>query len=682
MLTLAFALGCVAHHGGQAIGSIGFRFEEKRGPLDFLTHPSRRALRNAMSQGQPSWQSFVVPGLVEPAWLNGDVLDEDAWRLEIFYANLGFFDARFLGWEVIPKGHRKDFQKVRVVGRVSEGEPSRVRRVRFEGLDELRPQLRKKVVGTFKDANADIAEGSIFDGEAWRDGLATIEKLLGERSYAHARVEGDAAVYPSEHAVDLTITVTTGPRCTFGPVTITGLKKVKRDVIEDQVAFDEGEPFNTNALARTRARLYALRVFGVVDVVPDRSDPTASVVPVTVTVTEARPRELRAGPLFQIEPGKALLAAHAQWRDDNVINRLWRMEQETELGVGTLLPDVSPSSLGKEQVTITPVPIVDVHGKVEIPHLLGPSWSLLNEGQVQLGLETGYQYFSTSFSPSLAWHGVEDFVFSGGYRIQYTDYFNRTINLRDIEDSPLGLDLKDPYLLSVLEQRLLYDGRDDPLAATRGSYWAFALGEAGGPFGGDFQFFRVVGEGRLYLSVPELRTWDPGLTFAGRLGWGVIVPYGTGPEASVPYAERLYLGGANSVRGWGPDRLGPYVCDDGAEGFGVSRDATTCTRELDKQFPAGGNLSLMGSLEVRKTLPLGFSFALFSDVGQVWDTVEDFNPRQIQVSLGGGLRYGTLIGPIRADLAWRAYSPPYFHDPNYFIAHDQVTAYLALGEAF
>jgi translocation and assembly module TamA len=425
-----------------------------------------------------------------------------------------------------------------------------------------------------------------------------------------------------------------------------------------------------------------LRVFGVVDVVPDLSDSASPVVPVTITLTEARARELRAGPLFQIEPGKAILAAHAQWRDDNVIDRLWRMEQETEVGVGTLLPEVSPTELRAEDVQIKPVPVVDVHGRVEIPQLLGPTWSLVNEGQVEVGFETGYRYFTTSFSPSLAYNGIEHFVFSGGYRIQYTDYFDRTINLRDIEDSPLGLDLKDPYLLSLLEQRLLYDGRDSPLSATTGSYWSFALGEAGGPFGGDFQFFRVIGEGRTYRSLPDIGAWDPGLTFAGRLGWGVILPYGKGAEASVPYAERLYLGGANSVRGWGPDRLGPYVCDDGQEGFGVTRDSSTCARKFDLQVPAGGNLSLMGSLEVRKSLLFGVSLALFSDVGQVWDTPEDFDYRELQVSVGAGLRYATLIGPIRADLAWRAYAPPYFDDPNYFVAHPGLAVYLALGEAF
>ena len=67
---------------------------------------------------------------------------------------------------------------------------------------------------------------------------------------------------------------------------------------------------------------------------------------------------------------------------------------------------------------------------------------------------------------------------------------------------------------------------------------------------------------------------------------------------------------------------------------------------------------------------------------QVWDTPEDFDYRELQVSVGAGLRYATLIGPIRADLAWRAYAPPYFDDPNYFVAHPGLAVYLALGEAF
>ena len=294
MLPLLLAVGCVTHHSGQAISTLAFRFEDRREIWDVLTHPSQRALRNAMAHPQPAWQSLYVPGIVEPDWLNGEVLDEDAWRLEIFYANRGFFDARFLGWEVIPRGHRKDFQRVRVVGRVEEGEPSRVRSLTVQGVEALRRGLQRGIAGHFEGSDADLSVGDVFDGDAWSDALDGIRKLLGEKSYAHAQVHGDAAVYPVEHAVDLTVAINPGPPCKFGPVTITGLKRVKGSVVEDQVTFDEGEPYSATALARTRARLYALRVFGVVDVVPDLSDSASPVVPVTITLTEARARELRA----------------------------------------------------------------------------------------------------------------------------------------------------------------------------------------------------------------------------------------------------------------------------------------------------------------------------------------------------------------------------------------------------
>jgi outer membrane protein insertion porin family len=45
----------------------------------------------------------------------------------------------------------------------------------------------------------------------------------------------------------------------------------------------------------------------------------------------------------------------------------------------------------------------------------------------------------------------------------------------------------------------------------------------------------------------------------------------------------------------------------------------------------------------------GFGVVLFSDVGNVFRAVNDLQPGQIKGSVGLGVRYNTLIGPIRLD---------------------------------
>ncbi|MDP2315260.1 MAG: BamA/TamA family outer membrane protein [Pseudomonadota bacterium] len=661
-------LGCAARRSGDAVGGFGFEFEGGRGDTGLtavLTRPNPRALKNAMTHPAARWQAFYAPGFIEPSWLNRDLLDSDAFRIEVYYANQGYFDARFLGWEIRHKSPEgKLLQRVRVVGHVEEGKPSRLRGdIALTGIEKLGRPLQRRLRSV-----APFRKGDIFTLEAYQGALATLRATLFDRSYAHARLDGRVEAHPDEHAVDVTIDVVAGPACRFGAVTFEGLEKVPRDVVEKLVEVREGEPFSTEKLALTRSQLYALHVFGVVDIVPDLSDPASAVVPVRVQVKESKFRELRAGPVFEAETGKIALMAQANYRDENLAGRLWRMEQDTRAGVGVLVPsfsalkDVTPADIK---------PVVDVKGTVELPHLLGGDWAQLNEGRVEVGLEPAYTYFATSFAPSVVYAGFKKLRLSVGYRIRYYDYSD-FIDLSVIEDSPLGLDLTDPYLISMLEQKAVYDGRNDPTKTTRGWYLSGALTEAGTFDEGNFSFLRAIGEVRAYRNILSLgkAKWDPEVVLAGRIGGGVIFPYGQpgGAEPSAPYAERLYLGGSNTVRGWAANRLGPIVRTEDLVDFGGTLDKAS--------YPAGGELQIYGNAEIRKGLPLGLVGVAFVDAGRVWDKPASINFGGIQWSVGGGIRYGTPVGPIRLDVGVRLGDDPLFAE------EPRIAWHLSLAEAF
>jgi outer membrane translocation and assembly module TamA len=159
-------------------------------------------------------------------------------------------------------------------------------------------------------------------------------------------------------------------------------------------------------------------------------------------------------------------------------------------------------------------------------------------------------------------------------------------------------------------------------------------------------------------------SFNPRLVVAGRVGGGWIVPYGSGPEASVPYRERLYLGGANTVRGWGEKRLGPSVTYTDTE-----------TKETTEQ-PAGGLLSVYGNLELRKSLFGNFGLTLFTDVGRVWDSPSNFNFSGLQWSVGGGPRYKSAIGTVHVDVGVR------LGEDAIFASQPRVAWHFGLSEAF
>ena len=216
----------------------------------------------------------------------------------------------------------------------------------------------------------------------------------------------------------------------------------------------------------------------------------------------------------------------------------------------------------------------------------------------------------------------------------------------------------------MLNQHLILDDRDSAMSPTRGWYGSLAVSEAGGIVFGDYNFIRTQAELRSYRSVPSIARWNPKLVIAARVGGGIIAPYGTGAKASVPFAERLYLGGGTTVRGWGANRLGPSV---------TTTDVPTQTAIV---VPAGGLFDSFGNFELRKVVGLGISVATFTDVGRVWPSLADASLAGLQWSVGGGLRYATAIGPIRLDVGVRLGNPPEFADQPRWALH------FGLAEAF
>jgi len=97
-----------------------------------------------------------------------------------------------------------------------------------------------------------------------------------------------------------------------------------------------------------------------------------------------------------------------------------------------------------------------------------------------------------------------------------------------------------------------------------------------------------------------------------------------------PQAYRLRGGGAQSNRGFLPGQLGDSL--------------------------QGGIRSWEASLELRIPLSKDFSIVGFGDVGDVHGSLtgkSHFRFDHPNTSFGGGLRYRTIVGPLRLDVGYR-----------------------------
>jgi outer membrane protein assembly factor BamA len=246
------------------------------------------------------------------------------------------------------------------------------------------------------------------------------------------------------------------------------------------------------------------------------------------------------------------------------------------------------------------------------------------------------------------------------------------------------------------------DTRDSPLDAHRGTYTSFQSFLSGEAFGAQAQF------SRLDLSNSSYYQFDKGrFVLARNTRYGQERSFGRLEDELIPLPERLYSGGATSLRGFGENSAGP--------------------RDPETGFPIGGAGALTNSTELRlppPTLPwLGntVSVVLFHDMGNVFTNAGDAWASILRVrqperdncekpipvtdppttpsgphtstgiqgtcsfnyfshTPGLGLRYHTPVGPIRVDFSYNLNPPIY--PVTYDYAHPSVPPHVGEGNHF
>jgi outer membrane protein assembly factor BamA len=644
---------------------------------------SDAALQDAIEQRSASGLRVLAARLfsgVDLPRLDESLFPSDARRIETWYAHHGFFDARFLGWEVVRRPARGKLVPVELVGHVEQGLPSKVSAVRVEGWGAVDRVLRRSI-----ERKIGIDVGDLFSLEAYADGKAVVQAELVEHAFAYAHVEGAVLADATARTVEIRYVVEPGRVAKFGSVSIEGNTRTPTDLIEREVAIVPGKGFRTSAIDRTRADLFSTRAFSTVDVVPDLSDPTRGEVPVTIRVAEGKTRSLEMGPSVVIENDQQRLVLAVSLRDDNVLHRLVTWDQGIEVGAATLVNNLDTPL--DEQLVNTLSPVAELRESLALRRIGATDFGARIDGSIGVGAKPDYRYFAPTATPRVEFRGVRHAVLSLGYRLTYFDYclanvagqfcpdFVTSITDADDFDPPQGLDFKDPYFLSVLEPSVEVDRRNDPMSATRGWYFLARAGLAGGPLGGDNEFWKLDVDARLYRSIVSLWGWRPGLSLAFRGGAGVIEGFGRDPV--VGFGERFYLGGATTVRGWGSGRLGTALYTDRSGSY----------------IASGGLAQLYGSAEVRKTLPWSLSAAVFVDGGRAWEGWRAISLPGIMWTAGAGLRYRSPVGPIRFDVGFRLNNDPAEFSPGPCVrcgAKDEVyrdepawgAVHLAIGEAF
>ena len=172
---------------------------------------------------------------------------------------------------------------------------------------------------------------------------------------------------------------------------------------------------------------------------------------------------------------------------------------------------------------------------------------------------------------------------------------------------------------SQIYSGLTYDTRDSVFRTRKGERVDFQAFVAGGPLAGETDIYGFSLEGAKYFNFK----WDTILTINAEIG--NVTTWAGGDR--VPIFDRLYLGGANNLRGFRFRDVGPKD-DDGQPIGGLSLARAT----IEYTFPVID--------KVRG--------ALFYDVGMVGEGSYSYNG-DLNSDIGIGVRLELPIGPVRID---------------------------------
>ncbi len=624
------------------------------------------ALAEGLATHGPVRRSGVTGAVLKDRQrLDPDALVVDRRRIEAFYRERGYYGARVEDVEVRPAGRGL----VEVVFRISEGSPVRISRVDVKGLEAV-PEAARHL------GKLPVRPGEVFTEGAYDAARAALLAALQGNGWASAEVTQGALVLPEEGTAEVTYEVRPGTRYRFGPVFVAGTAAVSRDVIREQAAgaIRTGEWWDESKLAAAQARVFELGVFGGVRVTRGTPDPRRGTIPVVVAVREAPFRTMRFGPGLGVEATRWEARAMLGWEHRNFLGDLRRVSTDLRAGYAWV-----PTPWGSTKEG----PVALLTGEFQQPAAFARWLDASARVELEKGLLEAYDYYAERLKLGLPLRLAARWSIIPSWNLevyQLSKYDpDRPPGATPTDTGPtLENCVGSVCLLSYLEQRLAWDGRDDPLETRRGFYVSLAVQEG----------FHVGTYGYQYLRLlPELRAFHPlgpGTVLAFRARFGALVPLGE--TGAPPLVARFSAGGPMAMRGYYTQRLGVMVRQRGA------------------WVPVGGNGLADGSLELRFGLTRSLGGVLFVDAGAVSDA--NSSPTEYQTALdvtrlqyaaGVGLRYRTPFGPLRLDVGARLperfdvpfdewFPPvPYAYGENgALVVHREpiVAVHLALGEAF
>ncbi|MCB9367264.1 MAG: BamA/TamA family outer membrane protein [Calditrichaeota bacterium] len=565
---------------------------------------ARSDLLEVMATEKPTWLRRYLP-LGSRTIFYAEDFAADILRVQNFYHREGFPNAIVRG-RVLPN---EKSEELRLIVEIQEGDPLLLRSWSFKQtngshatLDSARWARALPVRSGKRLAQTELAASA--------DTLVSKLQLNG---HARAKVTFDT-LNVSLDSADVVFNINAGNYCRFGQTRITGLKQIEEASARRELAYEPLDPYTPRALEETRKNLLRLEAFRMVRTDVDLEQP-GDTLNVLIRTEEGNRYFVRLGAGLDAEEGAHL---SGQLTDLNFFGRARRFTLET--GAADILARRGSSGLFNDIDRIdrrvgfslfwphTPYNSTDI--------TLKPLWEYEYKDGTIVRTSSATTRLSASPLPRVT--------------ASISNEFGRQNVLVDTVGGSNRIST-----ISIEALDLGWDTRDNPLVPRKGHILSASFAESGLLWNIDNRWWRTILSGRVLIPLDQFTV------AALRAETGFMGPLHNSSET--PVQERFRLGGVANVRGWGRDRIGPRAPDDNT-------------------VILGGDYSLFGTFELQRDIWGPVGLALFSDVGNVWEKTTDARLGDLLPSVGAGVRFLTLVGPIRFDVGYQLRENPY-NDP-------------------
>lgn len=607
--------------------------------------------------------------------------DADADTITALYQSNGFSSVSVTPIvKAIGKGQGNKVEELAVTYKVDEGKQDLIGKYEITGNQEVPLSALTPLLTT--EAGQPYSATTIMGD---RDAMLTYYFSHGFDQATVKLAQKPEADKPNR--IDVTLQVTEGDQTFVSRVLVSGLHYTRHSTVQPHILLKPGEPLNQSALLESQRQLYDLTLFNEVNTAvenPGGDEPHKNVL---VQFTEAKRWDLSYGVGFQAQTGNPSTSC------PNPVSLI-------QLGINPAAYEANCGPNGKtgaSALVLFDLSRINLWGRNQSITLRTQYGSLEQSATTIYSLPHVFNLKSLDFSVSGGYTNAQDVTTYAASRLEGTVRLTHRLNLantlfyqftyRRVKVDPNSVQVS-PNEIPLVSEPVRVGGpgftwirdtrRPTPLDAAAGTYTSMEEFATDNIFASQANFNRLDLSNSSYYQIGKKH-----YVLARNTRFGYERAFGESKYEYIPLPERLYAGGAQSLRAYSINSAGP-------------RDSLT-------GFPIGGAGVFINSGEIRFPNPnlpyvgTAVGFVLFHDMGNVFNNSSDIWPSALRIKqphswtcrdlnpdhqtavtrssstnntgtcdfnyfthdVGLGLRYHTPIGPIRLDFSYTLNPPIY-----------------------